>query len=86
MDDVVFYKYKEDAILAFRRLARHLSLIGGALSVVVHPGGFYNPELPQMQGLYHKMLITCRDLGYRSETATALLERVPDRLRVGRSH
>ena len=81
MDDTVLAQYQGETIAAFGRLLRHLSWIGGALSIVMHPGSFHNPEVPEMLGLYHKMLITCRDFGCRSETAAALLKSIPIRFR-----
>jgi len=47
----------------------HLKKIGGALSIVFHPGHFFNPELKLYLGLYHKILIECRQLGVVSKTA-----------------
>lgn len=81
MDDAILAQYGEDAIPAFERLLRHLHGVGGALSVVFHPGSFHNPEFPSMHGLYHKMLIASRDLGCLSETALTLQHRIPIRFR-----
>ncbi len=81
MDDVILSQYGNDAIPAFERLLQHLSRVGGALSVVFHPGSFYNPEFARMLGLYHKILIASRDLGCGSATALALHRSIPTRFR-----
>lgn len=52
---------------------KHLKNIGGALSIVFHPGQFFNPELKQYLGLFHKILIECRQLGVKSMTANSFL-------------
>jgi hypothetical protein len=81
MDDTMLSQYGPGAITALKRLLQHLSQVGGALSVIFHPGAFHNPEFPEMHRLYHKMLIASRDLGCRAETALSLYNRIPIRFR-----
>jgi hypothetical protein len=80
MDGVLSSQYGGEAGASLERLLRHLTRVGGALSVIFHPDAFYNPEFPEMLGLYEKMLVACRDLGCRSETACALQKSIPARL------
>lgn len=48
---------------------RHFSKIGGALTVLFHPGLFFNPEHPSTLNLYHQILMVCRDRGAVAVTA-----------------
>jgi hypothetical protein len=74
MDAVLVNQYGYDAVAAFRRLLSHLSRIGGALSLVFHPGQFHNPEHKRMVGVYQRLLMECREFGARSMTALALAD------------
>ncbi len=76
MDGTLVSQYGEESVVAFRRLLLHLSRVGGAMSLVYHPGQFHNPEHPKMLGLYHRLLIECRQLGAKSETALSLVNNV----------
>ncbi len=76
MDTTLVRQYGEGAIAKFSQLLFHLSRVGGAMSVVFHPGQFFNPEHKAMLGVYHKMLIECRRQGAVSETARSLVDRV----------
>jgi hypothetical protein len=46
----------EDGYLSFKKLFEHLEKIGGIISVLFHPGTFTNPERPDLQGLYLRIL------------------------------
>ena len=46
----------EDGYLSFKSLFEHLEKIGGVISVLFHPGTFDNPERPNLQGLYLRIL------------------------------
>ena len=81
MDGTILAQCGGEAITAFERLLLHLTKVGGALSMIFHPGVFCNPEFPRMLGIYHKMLITIRDLGFHSVTALALKNGIPTRFR-----
>lgn len=74
MDAVLVQQYGKEAVNAFERLLKHLTQIGGAISIVFHPGQFFNPEHRHMLGIYHKLLIICRENRARSMTALALCE------------
>jgi len=44
------------------------------MSVIFHPGVFYNPEVPEMLGVYHKMLMVLHELRATSRHAIQLVE------------
>ena len=46
----------EDGYLSFKNLFEHLEKIGGVISVLFHPGTFANPERPDLEGLYFRIL------------------------------
>ena len=46
----------EDGYLSFKNLFGHLEKVGGVISVLFHPGTFTNPEKPNLQGLYSRIL------------------------------
>ncbi len=72
MDAVLVDQYGDRCIDRFSRLLRHLSRVGGALSVVFHPGQFFNPEYRHMLGIYHRLLMASRDAEAVSITATQM--------------
>ncbi len=76
MDAVLVRQYGNKSINKFSQLLYHLSRIGGALSVIFHPGQFYNPEHKQMLGVYHRILLECRQMRAVSQTAEMLFDRI----------
>jgi len=76
MDTTLVRQYGSKSIDRFSQLLYHLSRVGGALSVIFHPGQFFNPEHKQMLGVYHKMLIECRQIGALSKTARSLVDNI----------
>jgi O-antigen/teichoic acid export membrane protein len=46
----------EDGYLSFKSLLEHLEKIGGVIGVLFHPGTFANPERPDLEGLYFRIL------------------------------
>jgi len=75
MDAVLAQQYGHDAVRIFTQHIYHLSRIGGALSLLFHPGQFFNPEHKHMLGVYHQLLMSCRDLGAISLPARLLAKR-----------
>jgi hypothetical protein len=73
MDTTLVRQFGKDALPEFRKLVSHLQVVGGAVSVIFHPGVFHNPELPEMLGVYHKMLMVLRDARAVSKHATELI-------------
>jgi hypothetical protein len=73
METTLLEQYGSRYSHAFERMLRHLKMIGGAISLVIHPGMFFNPEFPEALGFYHNILKTCRDLSAVSYTASDLL-------------
>lgn len=75
MEETLMRQYGHDSLRVFSRLLSHLRSVGGALSVVYHPGVFFNPEFPEFLGMYHRLLIEARQLGARSMTASELVDK-----------
>jgi len=46
----------EDGHLSFKNLFAHLEKVGGVISLLFHPGTFANPERPDLEGLYLRIL------------------------------
>ena len=46
----------EAKITNFIKTVKHLSKIGGVVSLLFHPGQFYNIEHPKMDGIYYRVL------------------------------
>ncbi len=74
MDLALATQHGSQAIPFVEHQLRHLSRIGGALTVLFHPGQFFNPEHRVTMGLYHDILKACRDARARSLTARELTE------------
>ena len=75
MDVALLGQYPKDPVGAIHRMITHLSRIGGAFSVLFHPGVFFNPEFPEYLGVYRRILQLFRDQECRGETATSLMLR-----------
>jgi len=56
----------EDGYLNFKNLFGHLEKIGGVISVLFHPGTFANPERPDLEGLYLRILEFASDARARN--------------------
>lgn len=62
--------------LKFQTMLEHLCCVGGVTSVLFHPGNFYNPEFPEMTGVYKKVLFFLKDAGVASVTPADLLNKL----------
>lgn len=78
MDQVLLARNSEAPAAVVERMIIHLGRIGGAFSVLFHPGMFFNPEFPECQGSYVKILKVLNDHNCRGESSVSLLERVLD--------
>ena len=76
MDTTIVRQYGQDALKVFSAMMHHLSRIGGAMTVLFHPGAFYNPEFPEMIGIYHNILMESRRLKARSLTAAEMIDQI----------
>lgn len=76
MDAVLVQQYGDKAIKIISSYLYHLKCVGGALSVIFHPGQFFNPEHKHMLGIYHKILMECRQIGVQSKTARCLVDQI----------
>ncbi len=77
MEDTLKLQFGDKAVERFEGMLTHLGRVGGALSLNVHPGVFYNPEIPRMLGFYHRLLQVCRDCGARGISAHELIAGIP---------
>ena len=68
----------------FNRLFAHLQAVGGLISVLVHPGAFFNSEFPVYSGIYTRVLGKFRSAAGRSWTPSQLLEHA-EKWRVARA-
>lgn len=66
MEGTLVEQYPNNSAEAFERHLRHVAVVGGAVSLLFHPGQFHNPEHPEMLGLYRRLLGSARLLGARS--------------------
>ena len=78
MDATIVRQYGDDALKVYSAMMHHLSRIGGAMTVLFHPGAFYNPEFPEMIGIYHNILMESRRLRARSLTAAEMINQIKD--------
>ncbi|MDD4052668.1 MAG: hypothetical protein PHR28_12325 [candidate division Zixibacteria bacterium] len=76
MEATLVEQYGATAVEVVMRHLHHLRRIGGALTIVVHPGQFFNPEYRPMLGFYHELLKGFRLLGATSATARGLVDQV----------
>jgi hypothetical protein len=74
MDSTLVNQYAEASMATVRRMLTHLQHVGGALSVIFHPGAFHNPEFPEMLGVYHRILVECRRVKAQSLTARGMVD------------
>lgn len=63
----------DDPLATFERLLRHLTHVGGALSLLTHPGTMDNPQRPRARGLYAAMLETAAGMGAMGVPAESFL-------------
>jgi hypothetical protein len=66
MEGTLVKQYPSDPVEAFERHLSHIAVVGGAVSLLFHPGQFNNPEYPETLGLYRRLLGRARRLGARS--------------------
>jgi len=59
-------QFPRDPVNAFKQLLTHISRIGGAVSLLIHPGLFFNPEFPETRGLYRRLLGVARQMSAQS--------------------
>ncbi len=76
MDLALATQHGSQAIPFVEEQLRHLSRIGGALTILFHPGQFFNPEHKVTMWLYHGILKACRDARAVSATSRQLTHRL----------
>ncbi len=72
-------EFPTDPVAGFQEMMKHLTRLGGALSILIHPGHFFNPEFPQYLGLYRRILGTAKRCVSRGCSAISLVEKLPSR-------
>lgn len=55
---------------------RHITKIGGCVSVLVHPGAFASPERPDMAGVYNRVLSDVANANSRVVTPSQLADEI----------
>ena len=74
MEDALIEQHGAEAVNVLEKHLRHLSRIGGALTFLIHPGQFHNPEYRATMGLYQAIIDICRRIGAVSQTSRALVD------------
>jgi hypothetical protein len=74
MDGVLVRQYGNGYLNRFTKILFHVSRIGRALSIVFHPGEFFNPENRPLLDAYHQMLVRCYKIGAVSSTALEMVD------------
>ncbi len=70
IESTLINQYPRDSVKVFQRLLDHISRIGGAVSLLFHPGLFFNPEFPETGGLYRRLLCAARQITNGGQTLT----------------
>lgn len=76
MDGSLVEQYPRDPVGACEKLIAHLSCLGGALSILWHPGQFNNPEFPEFIGLYRRILDRCRKYTFAGTSGLGLINNI----------
>ncbi len=76
MDSALVGQYGEDPIGGCKKLLAHLASVGGALSILFHPGVLANPEFPELLGLYSGILKAASTYTSQGIPAVSLVERL----------
>lgn len=63
MDGTLIEEYPNSAEEVFKNMLVHLSKIGGAITILWHPGMFYNSEVPETFKLYLDILGITNEIG-----------------------
>ena len=66
----------ESKIINFEKSITHLSKIGGVVSLLFHPGQFYNIEYSNMDGVYFRVLKALQSVNAKSVSPNSLIEQV----------
>lgn len=74
MDSAVAHQFGADYEAEIEALVRHLSIVGGTFTLLFHPGMFANPEHPETEGMYERILDIFVKYGAVSKTPLAILK------------
>ncbi|HVP06831.1 MAG TPA: hypothetical protein VMS71_03240 [Candidatus Acidoferrum sp.] len=78
VENALANQHGAESLPVVENLLRHLRSIGGALTILFHPGRFHNPESPRTLFLYHEILKAGRRVEATSLTARQLVDRIRD--------
>lgn len=76
MELALVTQHGNGAISYVEKQLHHLSRIGGALTVLFHPGQFFNPEHAATLGTYHEIFKRCRQHQAVFLTARQMVDRI----------
>lgn len=76
MDSTLIEQYHDDPIKAFQKLLLHLDKIGGAVSILFHPGMFYNPEFPEAIKVYLNLQEAMYEMGATGTNCVSLIDSI----------
>jgi hypothetical protein len=68
----------EIKITEYEEALKHLRKIGGVVSLLFHPGQFYNKEDPNMDGVYYRTLKALKEVQAESVSPTFLIQQAID--------
>ena len=74
MDSAIARQYGADYEAEIETLVHHLSIVGGTFTLLFHPGMFANPEHPETEGIYERILNIFVKYGAVSKTPLAILK------------
>ena len=89
MDSAIAGQFGQAYADEIEMLVQHLSVVGGTFTLLFHPGMFANPEHPETQGMYKRILTILEKYNAVSKTAVEILADVKHidaelQLKVGR--
>jgi len=73
MDGTLMNQYCTKAPQVFRNMMSHISKVGGAISLLCHPGLFFNPEFSEMRGVYRRLFGVARDFNAQGMSALSII-------------
>lgn len=86
MDSALVEQYPDGPESECQRLIAHLKCLGGALTILWHPGQFCNPEFPEFRGLYRRILKVCNKFSSGGMSAIDLVHKLPGEGSISKDH
>ncbi|MFH1263133.1 MAG: hypothetical protein V1495_06790 [Pseudomonadota bacterium] len=76
MDSALVHQFGKNSVATFEELVRHIAHVGGIVSLLFHPGCLRNPEYPELNGLYPRLLDVLAKHGFESTTPSRMIAEV----------